>query len=105
MMKNKISFSVCGSQHDILIMCCCLKIVNILQVQCKEPQDVCSINAVKADTEVPVIFVYDYCYSTSVKCTYSQETNLVHQAIYPTQADTFTTSPERARIVKVLCFS
>jgi len=75
-------------------------------VQCKESQDLCFINALKADTEVPVIFVYDYCCSTGVKCTYSQKKNLVHQAIYPTRADTFTiTSPERMRIVKVHQFS
>lgn len=75
-------------------------------MQCKESQDLCFINAIKADTEVPVIFVYDYCYSTGVKCTCSWQTNLVHQATYPTPADTFTiTSPERTRTVKVHHFS
>ena len=75
-------------------------------MQCKESQGLCFINAIKADTKVPVIFVYDCCYSTGVKCTFPLETNLVHQAIYPTQADNFTiTSPESTRIVKFHPFS
>ena len=75
-------------------------------MQCKESQDLRFINAIKAEIEVPVTFVYDYCYSTGVKCNYSRQKNLVHQAIYTTRADTFTlTSPGRTRIVKVHHFS